>query len=585
VRPFSETALGKRGALTRAAGDNALSECEDWSCSLAMASIDDLTHELSGLLEGHYDCMDRITLNGFFRMGSTSGGLLKWWNALTGGEPLTEDKLRAFAGTFSRRVRAWAKQQGVPLIDFAIGDTTKHEQAEKLQPKDPAFAGVFAVFVARAPALTWDAYINPKGKVVLYRPKRGALVNHYYFHIVDPQWGHVTIRLCGHPPFPALIMLNAHEWVERTAAREGVRFAKRSNCFVEGSDLRGVDKIATRLLAPGAILGLAEVCERWIYSACLCFGLTREEQRRSGFAYQFSVYQIEYSRNFVFHSGRRLDEYYQSLVERIWPVLDVPRLKTIFGRCKRPHRKPGRAVERRLERTDHDLTVFKLKFARLELKMYDKGARVLRVEMIARHIDDLRCGRQLARVPEMLRQMRQTLFNFLDVVQAVHQPALSSRHLDALATPSRRGEKRIAGVDLQKPRMQAVAAGVIALAANPRGFTAEELAAQTKRHRPRLRRKYGVRQAAYDLRKLRAKTLVQRIGQTRRYRVRKSALRTLAGWFVLREKIIKPVLEGVCRPRRGRPRKLLTPTSCLEQHYRTLQQQLHETLDYLKLAA
>jgi hypothetical protein len=88
-------------------------------------------------------------------------------------------------------------------------------------------------------------------------------------------------------------------------------------------------------------------------------------------------------------------------------------------------------------------------------------------------------------------------------------------HLDALAAPSRRGAKRIAGVDLQKPRMQAVAAGVIALAASPHGFTANQLAAQTKRHRPRLRRKYGVRQAAYDLRKLRTKGLVQRVGKTR----------------------------------------------------------------------
>jgi hypothetical protein len=89
-----------------------------------------------------------------------------------------------------------------------------------------------------------------------------------------------------------------------------------------------------------------------------------------------------------------------------------------------------------------------------------------------------------------------------------------------------------------------------------------------------LRRKYRVRQAAYDLRKLRAKGLVQRIGKTRRYRVRKPAIRTLAGWFVLREKVIKPVLDGVCRPRRGRPRKCPAP-SPLEDHYRTLQQHLN----------
>lgn len=547
-----------------------------------MNSTDDLTRELSELLEGHYDCMDRIALNGFFPLGSTSGGLLTWWNALTGREPLDEKKLRAFSGTFSRRLRAWGEKNGVPVIDFAIGDKTKHEHAEKLQPKDPAFTGVFAVFVARAPAPIWDAFINPQGKVVLYRPKRPALVNHYYFHIVDPQWGHVTIRLCGHPPFSALIMLNGHEWVERTAAQQSVSFTKRSNCFVEGSDLRGLDAIAARLRAPGAILGLAEVCERWIYSACLCFGLTHEEQQRSSFRYQFSVYQIEYSRNLIFKSGRELDEYYQSLIERIWPALDVPRLKTIFGRRNRPHLNAGRQLEKRIEHTDYDLTVFKLKFGGLELKMYDKGARVLRIEMIARRMDDLRCGRLLVRVPEMLAQMRETVANFLNVVQAVHRCQVGARQLDALPAPSACGAKRIAGVDLQKPRMQAVAAGVIALAAAPHGFTAEQLAAQTKRHRPRLRRKYGVRQAAYDLRKLRAKGLVKRIAKTRRYRVRKAAIKTLAGWFILREKVIKPVLAGVCRPRVGRPQKC---PSVLDEHYRALQQQMHQTLAHLKIAA
>jgi hypothetical protein len=547
-----------------------------------MTQTDDFTRDLSPLLEGRYDCMDRISLNGFYPLGCSSGGLLRWWNALTGGQTLTEDKLRAFSGTFSRRVRAWAEKNGVPVVDFVIGDKTKHEQAEKLQPRDPAFTGVFAVFVARAPAPIWEAYTNPKGKVVLYRPKRPALVNHYYFQIVDRQWGHVTIRMCGHPPFPALIMLNGHEWVERTAGEKAVTFAKRSNCFVEGSDLPAIDRLASRLLAPGALLGLAEVCERWIYSACLCFGLTREEQERSGFRYQFSVFQIEYSRNFIFKSGRELDTYYQSLIERIWPALDVPRLKTIFGRDKRPHLNAGRGLEKRIEHAEHDLTVFKLKFSRLELKMYDKGARVLRIEMIARHVANLRCGRLLARISEMLGKMRDTLCNFLNVVQAVHGGHIDGRQLDALPAPSAYGAKRIAGVDLQKPRIQAVASAVIALAAAPNGFTAEELAAQTKRHRPRLRRKYGVRQAAYDLRKLRAKGLVQRIGQTRRYRARKRAIQTLAAWFILREKVIKPVLAGAGQPRAGRPRRCFTP---LDEHCRALKQQLHRTLIDLKLAA
>jgi hypothetical protein len=64
--------------------------------------------------------------------------------------------------------------------------------------------------------------------------------------------------------------------------------------------------------------------------------------------------------------------------------------------------------------------------------------------------------------------------------------------------------------------------------------------------------------------------------------VRKPAIRTLAGCFVLREKVIKPVLAGVCRPRVGRPRRCPAP---IDEHYRTLQKQMNRTLRHLKLAA
>ena len=37
--------------------------------------------------------------------------------------------------------------------------------------------------------------------------KKRAFVNHYSFHIIDPIFGHVTIKMSGHPPFPAQVIL------------------------------------------------------------------------------------------------------------------------------------------------------------------------------------------------------------------------------------------------------------------------------------------------------------------------------------------------------------------------------------------
>jgi hypothetical protein len=48
--------------------------------------------------------------------------------------------------------------------------------------------------------------------------------NHYSFHIIDPDWGHIIIKLCGHPPFGAQIILNGHEYVARQAKKESLDF-------------------------------------------------------------------------------------------------------------------------------------------------------------------------------------------------------------------------------------------------------------------------------------------------------------------------------------------------------------------------
>ena len=56
---------------------------------------------------------------------------------------------------------------------------------------------------------------------------------------------------------------------------------------------------------------------------------------------------------------------------------------------------------------------------------------------------------------------------------------------------------------------------------------------------------YDARRAAYDLKKLRGKKIVHRIGQTRRYQSTSSGLKAMIALVVLRNKAIKPLLAAV----------------------------------------
>jgi hypothetical protein len=85
--------------------------------------VDGLSKRYQDLLTGSYDCVDRIVLNAYFRMGHDPGGFRIWWRALTGSdETLDNTHLMRLAGRFSRRLRGYAKANGIPVVDCPAGE-------------------------------------------------------------------------------------------------------------------------------------------------------------------------------------------------------------------------------------------------------------------------------------------------------------------------------------------------------------------------------------------------------------------------------------------------------------------------------
>src|SRR6266566_2686322 len=157
---------------------------------------DGLSTLYQDLLGGSYDCVDRIVLNAYFRMGHDPGGFRVWWRALTGSDDTLENAyLMRLAGRFSRRIRGYAKAHGIPVIDCSAGQR-KHDLAEEYLAKTTVTQGLFLVLVGRAQAPVWDV----SAKHHIERKKPMPYVNHYSFHILDPDWGHLTIKISGHRP-------------------------------------------------------------------------------------------------------------------------------------------------------------------------------------------------------------------------------------------------------------------------------------------------------------------------------------------------------------------------------------------------
>jgi hypothetical protein len=326
------------------------------------------------------------------------------------------------------------------------------------------------------------------------------------------------------------------------------------------------------LSQPGTIGRLSRVIDRWIYTACLCFGLDLDEQARSGFRYGYSIYQVEYSRNLLFASGAVMDRTFDAVVDRTRCRLDVPKVRTLFGTKGRPHRRPGAELSPRLavviERPRWDLTIFKVHFGLLTLKGYTKGEHVLRFEAIVHNTRQLGCGRVLARFPEIVGRLAGMVDRFTSMLDCVDVGFVPDGVLDQLPLPSQIGATRVGGVDVNKTRIRAALAAVLALAVAPEGFTVAQFAAKVQTMTGQTDADYTIRQGAYDLRKLRGKQLVVKPGRSRRYHVPAAAARTIAALLTIRDKVIAPLLAGVRVPRQGRPPTTLTR---VDRDYEALQ--------------
>jgi hypothetical protein len=121
--------------------------------------------------------------------------------------------------------------------------------------------------------------------------------------------------------------------------------------------------------------------------------------------------------------------------------------------------------------------------------------------------------------------------------------------------------------------------GALSLSCRTNGFRSEHLAAKVAEI---LGQPYTPRQASYDLKKLRAKSWVDRVGATRSYLASPSSQRQMAAAVLLREKVLLPLLSPRHHAVASPPRNA---NQDLNRHYLILQYELQQLLPLLGIAA
>jgi hypothetical protein len=269
---------------------------------------------------------------------------------------------------------------------------------------------------------------------------------------------------------------------------------------------------------------------------------------------------------------------FNTILDRTRSRLTISTLRTMFGTKQRPRTPLSPRVAAVIETPSYDLTIFKVHFGALTLKGYTKGEHVLRFEAVCHNTKALGVGRVLDRFPAIVARLAGMLNEFCTVVDCVDVTFIPDGILDRLHQPSIIGATRVGGVDINTVRARTTLHAALALSAKPDGFSVADLAAKV--HTITGDGNYTIRQAAYDLRKLRAHHLVDKPGRGRRYHIPLEAARTVSGLLTLREHVIAPIIAGVRSPARGRKPSHWT---VIDRDYETLRTNMHTLFDHLAI--
>jgi hypothetical protein len=177
------------------------------------------------------ESVDRVYLNGYIPNLQMGGGVvnfireqMKW--------PIPSPKaMYEMTAQFKQAVEAYAEAMGREIYTFSKGeekDQVAREHAELFGIKE----GVVLIGKAQEKSNAFRSQTERKGNRVWFKyERRNVQVTHYYFYLMDKDFGLSFIKVCTYLPFEVKVCLNGHEWAKQQLRQADVGFEALSNGF------------------------------------------------------------------------------------------------------------------------------------------------------------------------------------------------------------------------------------------------------------------------------------------------------------------------------------------------------------------
>ena len=485
------------------------------------------------------ECIDRMYLNVYVPMLQTGAGTAHFFRAVRGNPVPSSALMAPMTRGFVKSIERFARREGIDLIRF-----------ERFERKDERTQGYLRKFAAGEGVL-YVGKAQEKARVVRterrHHPELGpypwlvsstAMVNHYYFYVVDGDFGPLFIKFCSYFPYNAKLCINGHEYLKRQLARRGMDFEALDNGILSCAEPALMQRLAEGLTAGRIDALLREWLERLPHPYTAA-------DRRAGIRYDVSMLQAEFALTQVFDRPVQGRVFFEEAIRENLDLGRPEHVQLIFDR-RVTKRTPSRYRTRVI--TDGVVPSLHIDYKRSRIKQYHKEGRALRTETVINDTYDFDVGRRLCNLEALKRIGFAANRRLLGVQRLSHDALIGAERFDDLHRPCLVDGQRAPAMRFGDPRVLALFGALAAFRLLPHGFRNRDL-------RPRVAALLGLSAHAYhggrmtcDLRRLRLRGLIERIPQSHRYRVTDAGLTTALCYQRAHARVLRPAMATLFDP-------------------------------------
>lgn len=536
-----------------------------------------------GNIEFGYRCFDRLLLNGLIQPFQQPERVLGFFNAYRNGTRVTKSYLTGIADQFQNFVQSRSEKWGAPLVEpeDSGGDDSRRDKLILPYFQNAKPNQVVAILKAREPARILIA-IGGKDNDNPHLEYKQRWVNQYNFYVNDEKWGRMFVRMCPYFPFSARVCLNQHHWLAHRMRQEGIDFEQTTNAFLKCGNPARLQELSDSLSSRD----LLRCGQKWLATFTPFF--SDKERRELGCQHRLFFAQVEYCDNLIFHRRAAVDEMMQRLLDANRTIGQPKKITTIFGR------KITREYKGKLQSVIEDLDlpnpVIRSHYGHGFLKQYVRDDRIVRTEPATNNVYDYGINKDVENLPELREKASAIIDNYQNVQQDILETFVDRGQLRKLAEPTVLDNgKRIPGLKLDHPRQLALMHALVRFANIAAGgtFQTADLYAPVLEALDCSEAQYSLASLRYDMSKLRAKKLVEKVPRTRRYRLVGKGYSICVVFLKLFEKIYAPLTAGLLKPFPGDRKLADEKRTQLDRLYQSVTDDLDELLQAvgIKIAA